>query len=94
MAILTVRRAVILVIALTVFAYLDQVKHHAYVFDQDKLHSIAKETLKKNHTTTSELIHDLVKRLDRYVPIQTTRPSLVPSEIIRSSAPSLMSHLL
>jgi len=57
----------VLVGLLVAFNVLDSIKHHFYAFDQDTLAKIARDVLKKNHTTQG-LFSELVSALDKQYP--------------------------
>eukprot|EP00761_Pharyngomonas_kirbyi_P012158 gb/GECH01012185.1/.p1 GENE.gb/GECH01012185.1/~~gb/GECH01012185.1/.p1 ORF type:complete len:217 (+),score=32.22 gb/GECH01012185.1/:1-651(+) len=46
-----------------IFSYLDEIKHHNYIFDPQELQNIARSAIDKNHTTTHDLIHDIAHQL-------------------------------
>jgi hypothetical protein len=61
--VISFRVAVALVLFIAVWAYLDTHLDKFAVFDQNKLHEIAKVSIAKKHNTTHDLIHHLVSSL-------------------------------
>ena len=58
------KAGIVLVACLGFFAWFDNLKEHFYIFDMNKLHSIASDVIAKN-MTTEDMIHKLVIELNK-----------------------------
>lgn len=66
MGFFTLRKAIILALILGVFSILDANVSRFFIFDQNRLHQIAKESINKKFNTSHEMFIDLVANLNKY----------------------------